>query len=169
MKDPGELALILSRALAELASRPAYSLDAAAARAIAETGAALTSQLASLPEDMRQLLHAGDTGFASAGAWVDKSIQQQDKQISDVTRGATVLASWLGPDGRQAERLFLIRGHIRSWAHRWRTRELGSAQVDADPAFVNFAGECLHRAGLDGDYLSLIADALRKDWRTAAH
>ena len=63
--------------------------------------------------------------------------------------------------------MFVIRGHIRGWAHRWREEDRGDAQIASDPAFVEFAAACLAAAGIDGNHGKIIEQALRPDWRTA--
>ena len=167
MDTPETLAGRLRDGLQTLRTRGPLPFDSSAGRALADAAGSLNENLAALPPEIRRALHTADSGFASSGSWVDDAIRAQDQQVQKLARSAYVLAGWLGPDGLAAEELFFIRGNIRGWAHRWRTEERGPAQPDSDPAFMEFAADCLQRADVAGDPVRLITAALGKDWRTA--
>ena len=167
MDTPETLAGRLRDGLQALRARGPLPFDSATGQALANAARTLNENLAALPPELRRALHTADSGFASGGSWVDDAIRAQDQQVTKLARAADVLASWLGPDGLAAEELFFIRGNVRGWAHRWRTEERGPAQPDADPAFMEFASDCLQRADIAGDRVRLITAALGKDWRTA--
>ena len=168
MDSPAELARRLTANLAQPAARDTIITTADDARALAALAADLHKKLAALPADTRRLIHAADSGFASTGQWVDDAINAQTEQVKKVARATGMVASWLAADGAAAERVFVMRGHIRGWAHRWRKEDKGTAQVDSDPAFVTFASACLAQAGITGDHTSMIKKALGSDWRTVA-
>jgi hypothetical protein len=62
-------------------------------------------------------------------AFVDRHIQDLDKQLSGIVQGARAVREWHGEQGRAARRTFLIRGYIRGFAHQW--RHAGVRDVDA--------------------------------------
>jgi hypothetical protein len=163
--SPAELSRRLVAGLDALAQRGPVSISVSDAAATAELAAGLTERLETMPETVRRLLHTADSGFAATGEWVDAAIKQQDTAVHRLARAARVVAEWAGDAER--ERTFLIRGHIRGWAHRWRREERGPAQADSDPEFISFAADCLAQAGIVGDHVTMIAAALRKDWRSA--
>ena len=162
METPQELAARLTAGLARLAEREKNP----AATQLAKTTEQLSQQLSELPEDLRQLIHTAESGFPVSGGWVDDTIAKQDQQIEKLARAAGMVASWYGPDGLAIERTFILRGNIRGWAHRWRTAEKGTAKPDTDPAFVEFATECLCAAGIEGDATEHVRCAVHADWRT---
>ena len=168
METPEVLAARLGEGLKALQERGSLPFDSATSRALEYAARRLNETLTALPPEVRRVLHAADSGFAADGSWVEDAIRAQDEQVHKLARAAGVLAGWLGPDGLAAEELFFIRGNIRGWAHRWRTEERGPAQPDTDPAFMEFASDCLQRADIGGDPIGLITAALGKDWRTAA-
>jgi len=168
MDSPEELARRLTASLAQPAARDRVATTADEASALAALAANLHTSLAALPGETRRLIHAADSGFASTGQWVDDAINAQTEQVRKLARATGMVASWLAADGAAAERVFVTRGHIRGWAHRWRKEDKGTAQVDSDPAFVTFASACLAQAGITGDHASMIKKALGPDWRTAA-
>lgn len=155
----------LTAGLAKLSACGAVPTTTEEANALAEVADSLHEQLSSLPGQTRTLIHTADSGFAATGQWVDDTIEAQTQQIKKLARATRMVATWLGPSGAQAERVFVIRGNIRGWAHRWRKEDKGSAQVESDPEFVAFAADCLAKAGIAGDHAAMIAKALRPDWR----
>jgi len=167
MDSPEELAGRLTASLAQVPARDRSSATPAAVTALAALATDLHQALAALPADTRRLIHAADSGFASTGQWVDDAIEAQTQHISKLARATGMVANWLAPDGAACERVFVIRGHIRGWAHRWRTEARGAATVDGDPAFVAFATACLTQAGIAGEHATMIDKALGSDWRTA--
>jgi hypothetical protein len=152
--------------LAQLTTRDSVAPPADAVNNIADLSERLYQQMADLPADTRQLIHTADSGFASSGAWVDDAIDAQTQQLKKLARAANMLATWHSPNGVDAERVFVIRGNIRGWAHRWRKEDKGPAQIDSDPGFVAFASECLTTAGVAGDHAMIVEKALKSDWRT---
>ena len=152
--------------LAQLTTRDSVAPPADAVNNIADLSERLYQQMADLPADTRQLIHTADSGFASSGAWVDDAIDAQTQQLKKLTRAANMVATWHSPHGADAERVFVIRGNIRGWAHRWRKEDKGPAQVEEDPGFVAFASECLTKASVAGDHTVIIQKALQSDWRT---
>jgi hypothetical protein len=168
MDSPEELARRLTASLAQPAARDRVATTADEAVSLAALAANLHTSLAALPAATRRLIHAADSGFASTGQWVDDAINAQTEQLRKLARATGMVASWLAANGAAAERVFVTRGHIRGWAHRWRTEEKGTAQVDSDPEFVAFASACLTHAGITGDHASMLKKALGPDWRTAA-
>ena len=148
-------------------SRGPHDIDVGDAARLAALATQLSAALGELSPAARLLVHTADSGFAVTGKWVDDAIAAQDKAVKNIARGTQVMAGWLGPGGPEIERTFFIRGHIRAWAHRWRTEDKGPAQVDSDAEFLAFATDCLKQAGIQGDYRELIGKALLKDWRTA--
>lgn len=168
MDSPAELARRLTASLAQPAARDSSATTADAASELAAQTADLHKTFAALPVETRRLIHAADSGFAATGQWVDNAITAQTEQLKKLARATGMVASWLAADGAAIERVFITRGHIRGWAHRWRKEDKGTAQVDDDPAFVDFASACLAQAGITGDHASMIKKALGSDWRTAA-
>jgi hypothetical protein len=167
MDSHRELARRLTAGLEQLTPHSSDVTTPEEARAIAELAAAMHDKLAALPAETRHLLHTADSGFAASGQWVDDAIEAQTQQLKKLARATRMVATWLGPDGAAAEQIFVVRGHIRGWAHRWRKADKGTAQVDSDPEFVAFAAECLAQAGIAGDHKDMITKALGADWRTA--
>jgi hypothetical protein len=168
MNKPEELAGRLKAGLDKFVGRDAPATTSDGAQAFADLATKIDQQLAALPAETRHLLHTADSGFSSHGEWVDKAIEQQGQQLGKLARAAQIVATWLGPDGEQAERVFLIRGNVRGWAHRWRGEDKGTGQVETDPEFVTFATECLLSAGIEGNHREIIEKALQSDWRTVA-
>ena len=166
MDTQEELARRLVAGLYEFPARDTAA-EITAAKDLAEITEHLYQQLTELPAETRQLLLTADSGFAAKGSWVDAAIEAQNQQMKKLTRAANMVASWHGDAGNEVERIFVIRGNIRGWAHRWRTEDKGPAQVDSDPDFVSFASGCLAIANVAGDHATLIAAALGSDWRTA--
>lgn len=169
MDSPAELGRRLTVGLEQLPSPGTTTGTAAAAQSLAELTEHLQQELRALPADTRRLIHTADSGFAASGQWVDEAIEAQTQHIKKLARATRMVATWLEPDGEEAERVFVMRGHIRGWAHRWRKADKGTALVASDPAFVAFAAECLAAAGIAGDHTSMIAKALGADWRTAGY
>ena len=168
MNSHQELARRLTAGLEQLPSQGADANTAAAANSLAKLTESMQQQLASMPDEARQLIHTADSGFAATGQWVDEAIEAQTQQLKKLARATRMVATWLGPDGNEAEQAFVIRGNVRGWAHRWRKEDKGAAQVDSDPEFVAFAAECLAKAGIAGDHEAIIKKALGSDWRTAS-
>ena len=129
----------------------------------------LNQALHILPNDIRKLIHTADTGFASNGQWVDENIKQQNSQIKKLARAAKMVSIWLSPEGDEAERAFIIRGNIRGWAHVWRKEKKGTAKIESDLKFIEFAKDCLSRAGINDNQTERIDKSLGSDWRTAEH
>jgi hypothetical protein len=169
MDTPKELARRLSVGLEDLAARESQHITANEAGDLAATAARFHQQLTSLPDAARHQVQTANSGFAASGAWVDDAIQKQNNEVKKLARATAMVATWLGPEGIAAERSFVIRGHIRGWAHRWRQQDQGLAQVDSDPAFVAFASDCLTQAAIASDHEAIVTAALAADWRTAAH
>jgi hypothetical protein len=169
MDTQEELARRLVAGLEQLSARDAAATAAESAHSVADLTERLHQQLADLPEDSRRLIHTADSGFAATGAWVDAAIDAQTQQLKKLARATQMVAAWLGPNGAELERVFVIRGNIRGWAHRWRKQDKGTAQVDSDPGFVEFAADCLTEAGITGDHPAMIEKALGSDWRTAVN
>jgi hypothetical protein len=167
MDTPAELARRLIAGLEQLSPRGAVATEVEAARNLADLTERMVQQLAEIPAETRRLIHTADSGFASAGAWVDGAIDTQNGQLKKFARATQMVATWHGPDGAEVERVFVVRGHIRGWAHRWRKEDKGAAQVGTDPDFVAFAESCLKEAGIVGDHTGMIHKALGSDWRTA--
>jgi hypothetical protein len=167
MDSSAELARRLSDSLANLADRHDRVAQTAAAQNFAAAAEQLKRQLETLPNDLRYLLQSADSGFPATGQWVDDAIARQASQLAKLARSARMVADWHGPDGRFAERMFLIRGHIRGWAHRWRTEGKGPAQAGEDADFMEFARSCLEQAGINERQEDIIKAALRNDWRIA--
>ena len=167
MDSHQELARRLNAGLEHLATRTSPLTTPEEARSLADLAAAMHDKLASLPAETRRLIHSADSGFAASGQWVDDAIEAQTQQLEKLARATRMVATWLGPDGATAEQAFVIRGHIRGWAHRWRKADKGTAQVASDHEFVGFASECLAQAGIAGDHKGMITKALGPDWRTA--
>ncbi len=165
MEAPEELAARLMKGLAELPRRD--KAQRANTAALAATAKALNEQISALPHELRQLLLTADSGFAAKGDWVSDAIDKQTELVNKLARATSMVASWHGTDGDVHERTFVIRGNIRGWAHRWRTTDRGTAQVDTDPDFVAFATACLKAADIHGDYPAILTAALAPDWRTA--
>ncbi|MEC9375091.1 MAG: hypothetical protein VYA80_01825 [Pseudomonadota bacterium] len=122
-----------------------------------------------LPGDIRRLIHTADTGFASNGEWVNENIKQQNIQIEKLARAAKMVSIWLSSEGAEVEKNFIIRGNIRGWAHVWRKEEKGTAKIESDLKFIEFAKDCLSRAGINDNQTERIDKALGSDWRTAEH
>ena len=167
MDNPEDLAHRLNVGLEKLAARGEGASSASEAQVFAELANNLTQHLAAMPDETRRLIHTADSGFASSGKWVDDAIETQNQKIKKLARAAKMVATWLGQDGKEAERVFIIRGNIRGWAHRWRKEDRGPAQVDSDHEFVSFASDCLTKADISGNHEALIEKALGSDWRTA--
>ena len=167
MDTPEELAKRLIAGLDQLPDRSEALAAAAAAQSFAAAAEQTRQQLEALPDDLARLLQTADSGFPAAGAWVEAAMGERGKQVGKLARAALMVAEWHGNDGALSERMFVIRGNIRGWAHRWRTDGKGSAQVDDDPAFVEFAQQCLALAGIEDPQGDVISKALRSDWRTA--
>jgi hypothetical protein len=167
MDNQDELARRLTAGLEQLPSQGSDASSAETADSLAKLTERMHQQLASLPDETRRLIHTADSGFAATGQWVDDAIEAQSQQLRNLARATQMVATWLGPNGDEAERVFVIRGNIRGWAHRWRKEDNGTAQVDSDPGFVTFAADCLAQAGIAGDHAAMIAKALSSDWRTA--
>lgn len=167
LEAPAELARRLRDGLNAMDSRGPRDISPDDAARLAELATQLSATLGELSPAARLLVHTADSGFAVTGKWVDDAMAAQDQAVEHIARGAQVMVGWLGPDGLEAERTFLMRGNIRAWAHRWRTEDKGPAQVDSDAEFLAFATDCLKQAGIQGDYRELIGKALSKDWRTA--
>jgi len=168
MDNQAELARRLTAGLEQIALRDDSLTTPATASTLAELATNMHMQLAALPAETRLLLHTADSGFAASGQWVDDAIEAQTQQMKKIARATQMVATWLGPDGGDAQRVFVIRGNIRGWAHRWRKEGKGPAQVDSDAEFVAFATACLVKADIAGDHETIIAKALGSDWRTAA-
>jgi len=168
METQEELARRLVAGLEQLSRRNTDVTAAEAANNLADLTERLVQQLGALPAETRRLIHTADSGFAAAGAWVDNAIDAQNQQLKKLARATRMVATWHGPDGLEAERVFVTRGHIRGWAHRWRKEDKGPAQVDSDPGFVTFASNCLAKAGIAGDPIGMLEKALCPDWRTVA-
>ena len=169
MDKPEELARRLTAGLKQL---PSQGTDASTAEAVLDLATlteALHQKLASLPHNIRLLIHTADSGFASSGQWVDDAINAQTHQLKTLARATAMVATWAGPEGDNAEQAFVIRGNIRGWAHRWRKEDKGTAQVASDAEFVAFAADCLTKAGIAGNSQATIEQALGSDWRTAAN
>lgn len=167
MDSHEELARRLTAGLEQLPSQGTDANTFAAADSLAKLTERMHRQLASLPAETRRLIHTADSGFAATGQWVDDAIEAQTQQLQKLARATQMVATWLGPDGEKAEQVFVIRGNIRGWAHRWRKEDKGTAQVDSDPAFVEFASVCLAKAGITEDHAAMLEKALGSDWRTA--
>jgi hypothetical protein len=168
MDTQEELARRLVTGLEQLSPRDTDITAVEAASRLADLTERMVQQLASLPAETRRLIHTADSGFAAAGAWVDEAIDAQNQQLKKLARATRMVAAWHGPNGAETERVFVNRGNIRGWAHRWRQEDKGTAQVDSDPGFVSFASDCLTKAGISGDHIRMIEQALRSDWRTGA-
>ena len=166
MDTQEELARRLAAGLSQLSPRDSAATAVEAANSLADLTERLAQQLTALPAETRRLIHTADSGFASAGTWVDDAIDAQNQQLKKLARATKMVAAWHGPNGTEVERIFVIRGNIRAWAHRWRKEDRGPAQVDSDPDFVAFAADCLTKAGITGDHHGMIEQALRADWRT---
>ena len=166
MDTPEELAHRLAAGLAQVPERDTAATAAEASRTLDDLSERLHQQLTALPPDIRRLIHTADSGFASTGAWVNAAIDAQNQQLAKLARATHMVATWHGPNGAEAERVFIMRGNIRGWAHRWRKEGKGTAQVESDPDFVAFASQCLTKAGVDGNHAVRIEQALRSDWRT---
>ena len=169
MNKQEELARRLTAGLEQLPAQCTDATMAAAVNSLAKLTADMHEQIAALPAETQRLIHTADSGFAATGQWVDDAIEAQTLQLKKLARATHMVATWLAPEGAEAERVFVIRGNIRGWAHRWRTEDRGIAQVDSDPEFVAFAADCLARAGIAGDHEAMIKNALAQDWRTAAN
>ena len=165
MDTQEELARRLAAGLEQLSPRDTELTAVEAANSLADLTERMVQQLASLPAETRRLIHTADSGFAAAGAWVDEAIDVQNQQLKRLARATRMVAAWHRPNGTETERVFVIRGHLRGWAHRWRKEDKGTAQVDSDPGFVSFAAGCLTKAGISGDHIGMIEQALRSDWR----
>ena len=168
MNSQEELARRLVAGLTQLPVRDTSAAASEAADQLADLTERLHQQLIALPAQTRISIHTADSGFASAGAWVDEAIDAQNQKIQKLVRATRMVADWHGPDGAETERVFVIRGHIRGWAHGWRKEDKGVAKFDSDPNFVAFASDCLTKAGIDGDHTDMIDKALRSDCRTVA-
>ena len=166
MDTSDALASRLIAGLAQLYTRDNVAPPADAVNNIADLSERLYQQMTNLPADTRRLIHTADSGFASSGAWVDEAIDVQTQQLKKLARATNMVATWHSPNGVDAERVFVIRGNIRGWAHRWRKEDKGPAQVEEDPGFIAFASECLTKASVAGDHTVIIQKALQSDWRT---
>jgi hypothetical protein len=166
METQKELARRLVAGLEQLPARSTVAATAEATAHLADLTNRLYQQLMALPAETRRLVHTADSGFAFIGTWVDEAIEAQNQQIQKLVRATGMVATWHGSEGAKTEQVFVVRGNIRGWAHRWRKEDKGTAQVGDDPGFTDFASGCLIQAGIDGDHTDIIEKALRSDWRT---